>query len=121
MIKKLREILNEGQYLYHATYEPHMDKIKKEGLHGNSGNKNYDDSKKGVLYLAKNADVARSYAETSDSVPEHYLDKIKVLKVHKQHLEKTLLKKDSNVQGSSDTMEYHGTVPFHHLKDSDND
>ena len=110
----------EDPYLYHATYHPHISHIMKHGLHGNSGHKNWEDSKKGVVYLAKDPEVARSHAETSDSVPEHYLDKIKVLKVKKTNLAKDKLKDDANVRNdSTDTLEYHGIIHPSHIEKHD--
>ena len=54
--------------LYHATYKPLVLKIKAEGLGRNSAKANWPDSKKGVTYWAKSADIAYSYAETCKSV-----------------------------------------------------
>jgi len=103
-------------YLYHATYGVHRQQIEREGLHGNSSNKNYEDSQKGKVYLAELPEVAYSYAEASDDVPEHYLDHIITYKIHKRDLDPTKLKKDSNVLGDGGTLEYTGTIHPKHLK-----
>ena len=44
---------NEDEYLYHATYQVHKNSIAKHGLKANSNHKNWEDSKKGRVYLAK--------------------------------------------------------------------
>lgn len=107
---------SQDPYLYHATYGAHQQKIQKEGLHGNSGNKNWSDSEKGKVYLAKKPEVAHSYAETSEDVPESHLKHIIVYKIHKKHLDASKLHHDKNVSGSSDTLEYHGNIAPHHLE-----
>lgn len=120
MIKTLMQHIseeNDSNYLYHATYGVHKNEISKHGLKSNPPHKNWDDSEKGKVYLAKNPHVAHSYADSSDSAPEHHLDHIVVYKVHKKHLDKSKIKRDSNVRNDSeDTVEYHGDIPAHHLK-----
>lgn len=107
----------ESDYLYHATYGVHKDSISKHGLKANSDHKNWDDSKKGRVYLAKDPHVAHSYAETSDEAPEHHLKHIVVYKVHKKHLDPSKIHHDSNVRNdSSATVEYLRDIPSHHLK-----
>lgn len=119
-MKTFKEFLNEeseGDYLYHATYHPYLEDIKKEGLHGDNPKKNYEDSEHGKVYLAKDPHTALSYAETSDHVPEHYLNKIHVLKIHKKHLDPSKIKDDSNVRNSDhSTVEYRGKIPPEHIK-----
>ena len=58
---------------------------------------NYEDSKRGMVYLATNADVAISYAETSDFVPEEWLDDIVVLTIDATKIDSSLLLGDENV------------------------
>lgn len=107
----------EDPYLYHATYGEYKNSIKKHGLKSDSGNKNYSDSESGKLYLAKDPHVARSYAETSDEVPEHYLDNIVVYKVHKKNLDPSKIHADKNVRdGGDSTVEYHDNIPHKHLR-----
>lgn len=98
------------EYLYHATYEPYYNTIKSEGLRGGK-NKNYEDSSPNKVYLSRDPENARSYAETSDIVPEDYLDKIKVLKIATKDLDKSKLKLDKNIiDNAGDTLEYHGVI-----------
>lgn len=101
--------------LYHATYLPRLEQIELEGLHGNSGNKNWDDSKPGVVYLANSRDVAESYAETSDTVDEALLGKIVVLEINTDNLDLLLLQKDPNVIDGQDTFVYHGNIAPKHI------
>jgi hypothetical protein len=119
-MKTYKQFLVEAsdEYLYHATYTIHKQSVAKNGLKKNSDHNNWDDSKKGRLYLAKNPHVALSYAESSDEVSdEHYDSGIIVYKVHKKHLDNSKIKKDSNVRNSDrDTVEYHDDIPFKYLK-----
>ena len=61
--------------LYQATYQKHIPPILQWGLGGASKmpKRNYEDSRSGVVYLGSSADVAVTYAETSDLVPEVWL------------------------------------------------
>ena len=117
-MKSFRQHLQESEsnYLYHATYGAHKDSISKHGLKSNVDHKNWEDSKKGKVYLAKDPHVAHSYAETSEEAPEHHLKHIIVYKVHKKHLDSHKLHKDQEVKGDGDTHEYHGDIPAKHLK-----
>lgn len=104
-------------YLYHATYRQYMKKIKKEGLHGGNPRKNYEDSEQGKVYFATSPQVAESYAESSDSVPEHYLDEICVLKVHKKHLDISKVSDDPNVRNDDRcTVVYDGRIAPEHIE-----
>ena len=104
--------------LYHATYKPLVLKIKTEGLGGNSAKANWPDSKKGVTYWAKSADIAYSYAETCESVPEDWLDQIVVFECKIENFDLKRLFLDSNVIENDDaTFEYHGIMPFDKLKE----
>lgn len=103
--------------LFHATYEEHLPSILRWGLGAapDMPTKNYEDSRQGVVYLATSPQVAESYAESSDLVPEEWLDSIVVLCVDTKHLDTNLLRGDANVlldEGEvGDTLEYHGTIP----------
>ena len=110
---------NTDDYLYHATYRSHEKSIAKNGLLSNSKHKNWTDSKKGRVYLAKDPHIAHSHAETSDEAPEHHYNSgIVVYKIHKKHLDKSKIHKDQNVRSDEDggTVEYHGDIPAHHLE-----
>lgn len=103
------ESLNQ-EFLYHATYLPYYNNIMKYGLNGNNKRKNWEDSQNGIVYLANDPHEAESYAETSDMVPENWLNKIIVLKINKSLLDVNKIKIDSNNLSGS-TIEYHGTIP----------
>lgn len=111
---KLKKLLEDivPKYLYHATYEPLLSSIKKNGLNPNLGKKNWPDSRK-VVYLSKDKEVAISYAETSEEVDEEWLDKIIVLRINTSKLNRNNLEIDKNVKGNKgDTLEYNGVIPF---------
>lgn len=111
---KLQNFLN--QYLYHATYKQLLPSIKKHGLNPNHSSSNWEDSKPGYVYLAKDKNVAISYAETNDKVDEEWLDEIVVLKVNVHNLEKHNLSSDENViDNEGDTLQYKGVIPFKYL------
>ena len=127
MLKKLNNlynsIINENieenfpQYLYHATYKPLLKSIIQNGL-GNTTNTYWDDSKPGVVYLAKDPDIAISYAETNEAVDEAWLDEIIVLKINTDDLDKSKLKIDENVKDNAgDTLEYHGIIKNFEIED----
>lgn len=103
--------------MYHATYQPHLASILEWGLGGAPAAppRNYPDSRPGVVYLATSADLARSYAETSDEVPDEWLDAIVVLAVDTAQLDPKALAPDSNVRRSvnetPETFEYQGVIP----------
>jgi len=107
------KLLKENDYLYHATYRPLLNKIKKEGLQGGK-RKNYEDSATNKVYLDKTPEGAESYAETSDTIPEEWLDQIVILKIPKNKLNKKLLNVDKNVLQTDDeeaqTFEYSDTI-----------
>ena len=104
------------EYLYHATYQPLIKSIKAKGL-GNTTQSQWTDSQPGVVYLARDPEVARSYAETAESVPEEWLDQIVVLKISKKDLDADRLNADRNVQGNTgDTLEYHAVIPANKLR-----
>ena len=113
LIDLLRESVNVPPVLYHATYKPLLSKIKQDGLDTNKGKKSYEDSKPGLVYLATDIDVAGSYAEASDMVPDSYLDNIIVLHIDTSKLDISKLNVDKNVQDNEgDTLEYSGVIPF---------
>jgi hypothetical protein len=102
--------------LYHATYRPLLKSIKQHGLGGDKAQAKWEDSKPGVVYLATDPNVAESYAESSDVVPDEWLDQIVVLKVNASQLDQSKLKLDRNViDNQGDTLEYHGVIPVNLL------
>jgi hypothetical protein len=107
-------ILDVPNILYHATYRPLLGSIKKNGLGGaGSEVKKWEDSVPGIVYLALDPNVAESYAETSENVPDEWLDEIVVLKIDTAKLDKSKFRLDRNVQGNTgDTLEYDGVIPI---------
>ena len=109
----LNELLkiNEKQIYYHATYQPVMKNILRQGLGGSGAQANWDGSKPGVTYLALDPHVAISYAEANDEVPEGWLDQIVVLAIDGKSLNQKYIKDDSNVLDDDSTKEYHAIIP----------
>ena len=101
--------------LYHASYGPLMSSIQKDGL-GGDRDTYWEDSMRGVVYLALDPQVAFSYAETSDDAWDKFETEagleIIIMKVDTTQLNPELFKIDSNVMNNQgDTVEYHGIVP----------
>ena len=120
-MKSFATFLREAN-LYHATYKAHKSSIKRAGLQSTVAHKNWEDSEKGIVYLAKNAEIAHSHAETAEDAPDRIYDSgIIVYKIDIKNLDQDKLKKDRNNPGGN-TVEYHGDIPFKHLKiDSEHD
>lgn len=74
-------------YLYHATYKPYLEEIRKSGSISPSVHSNWDISDNSLIYLSRDPDDAASFAETSDNIPEDYLDQIVVLKIDPEYLD----------------------------------
>ncbi len=90
-----------------------LKKIKEKGLDTRDSKKAWDDSVPGYVYLAKDLDVAASYAETSETVPDSWLDQIIILTIDASKLDPNKLFDDENVKNeSTDTVEYRGVIPF---------
>ena len=110
---KLLELLLENKELYHATYRPLLKKIKEKGLDTRDSKRAWEDSVPGYVYLAKDKDVAGSYAESSDFVPESWIDEIVILTVDVTKIDQDKLFSDENVRNeSTDTLEYRGIIPW---------
>ena len=111
-IKELTESAQIPSVLYHATYRPLLKSIKRHGLGGDRAQAKWEDSVPGVVYLALDPNVAESYAESSEAVPDEWLDEIVVLKILTAGLDLEKLKLDQNVlDNAGDTLEYHGVIP----------
>lgn len=112
---------NTMSQMYHATYRPYLASILKWGLGGAPvlPPKNYEDSEDGVVYLATTPDIALSYAETAEGVPQEWLDDIVMLRVDLRQLNLSALGYDKNVRTDEDTpmetLEYRGLIPAHAL------
>ena len=103
----------KSPYLFHATYKPLLKKIKEQGLDTRMSKKTWEDSVPGYVYLALEPDVAFSYAESSEEVPEDWIDEIIVLKIDKESLNQNQLFIDQNVMDNEgDTLEYRGIIPW---------
>ena len=104
----------QSEVLYHATFEPLLDSIRANGL-GATKRTNWEDSRPGVVYLAEDPAVAESYAETTERVPEEWLEQIVILQISTSDLDPDKLISDENVIGDAGTLEYHGTIPPEYL------
>jgi hypothetical protein len=111
--KTVSESTDMPAVLYHATYRPLLPSIKQHGLGGSgSEQKRWEDSMSGTVYLAANPDIAESYAETSETVPDEWLDDIVILTVDTNKLDPSKFSMDVNVlDNTGDTVEYHGIIP----------
>jgi hypothetical protein len=90
-------------FLYHATYQPYWEEIQKDGFISGGKHCNWQDlSKSNLIYLARDPEVAISYCETSDDVPEEFLDLIVVLQIDINKLNIDSLNIDENVAYSYD-------------------
>lgn len=89
---------------YHATYKPLLDSIMKNGLNNRISKKSWQGSGN-YVYLSTDKNVAESYAETSDVVPEEWLDQIIILKIDGNGLKKDKLSTDKNNK-QGDTLQY---------------
>jgi hypothetical protein len=101
-------------FLYHATYKPLLKSIQLKGL-GNTTKTFWDDSKPGVVYLASDPDTAISYAESAETIPDSWYDKIICLKIDTNSLNLDNLYIDENNQSNNDdvsTWEYHDIIPY---------
>jgi len=97
--------------LYHATYKPFLDSIMKNGLGGKGAQTQWEDSKPGYVYLAKDPEVAYSHAEANEEVPDEYIDNIVVLSIDASQLDQDNLEDDPNVMDDDSTLAYKGIIP----------
>lgn len=97
------ELLNTNT-LYHATYKPYWEEIKKEGFIKPGKHSNWPDIFKTYryIYLSTDYDNAYSYAETAEDVPEELLDQIVVLEIDANKLDVDSLRADENQIYNSD-------------------
>lgn len=98
---------------YHATYKQKLANIKRFGLDNTRTIKAWDDSKTGTVYMCTDPNVAASYAEASDRVPDHYLDNIVILHIDTTKLDLDKLNLDENIlDNKGDSLEYNGVIPY---------
>lgn len=84
-------------HLYHATYKPYWDEIKRTGRIKPGVYSNWEGlSHNNVIYLSKDYDDAISYAETAEYISEDYLDQIVVLEIDANRLDINKLGIDEN-------------------------
>ena len=119
--------------LYHATYKPYWEEIKKSGALRPKAHSNWDISG-AFIYLSRDPDNAFSYAETSELVPEEYLDQIVVLEIDANKLNLDLLDCDHNQAYGADgyevdyedpqtweEMQYAGNIPLNAIRELQNE
>ena len=97
------ELLNIDT-LYHATYKPYWEEIKKEGFIKPGKHSNWPDIFKTYryIYLSTDYDNAYSYAETAEEVPEELLNQIVVLEIDANKLDIDSIRADENQIYDSD-------------------
>ena len=114
--------------LYHATYKPYWEEIKKSGALRPTAHSNWDISGD-FIYLSRDPDNAFSYTETSELVPKEYLDQIVVLEIDANKLNLDLLDCDHNQAYGADgyevdyedpqtweEMQYAGNIPLNAVR-----
>jgi len=111
---------HNGEMLYHATYKNALKKIKEFGLGSKDVRKRYawDNNLKHIdhVFFAYDPDVAESYAESSDTVPDEWLDNIIIFGVNINNLDKGKIVTDPNiVESDGSTVLYMDKVPFSSL------
>lgn len=90
--------------LYHATRHRFIGSIRREGLHPKARKSYQSQTNDNLVYFTKNnADCAASYAECADNIPNSwYDDRIIVLAVEEQELNKSYFCKDPNIEDDKD-------------------
>lgn len=104
-------ISEDADVLYHATYGAFVDSIMKNGLGGAGAQQQWEDSKPGYVYLAKDPEVAESHAEANEEVPDEYIDDIVVFAIDTSKLDMDKLDDDPNVMDDDSTLAYKGVIP----------
>lgn len=84
-----------SKVVYHATYKPYWEEIKKEGFIKPGKHQNWNISQS-YIYLSKDYYNALSYAETAEDVPEELLNQIIVLEIDADKLDVDHLDPDHN-------------------------
>jgi hypothetical protein len=124
-ISRIKEVMQINEIkvpklLFHGTFKPLLKKIKRDGLGGLSSKPMWEDSQRGVVYLAIDPDVAYSYVETAfednEDLPESWGDKMIVLVIDTTTLDHDKFYIDRNVlDNDGSTLEYHGVIPFENI------
>lgn len=98
------------QIIYHATRERFLGKIRKEGLRPKATKSFKGQIGEGLVYFAYDIDCAASYVECADNIPKAWLnDRIVILVVRLEDLDKNYVEKDPNLDDGS-TIAYRGVV-----------
>ena len=108
-------IVTLGQpYLYHATYGPLIESIKRNGIDSSLSEFNWIDSNLGVNYISRDPFMAFNYAKVSSTVPESYLRDIVILTIHSNKLDKMKLFSATNTTCFDDdsTIECRSVIPY---------
>ena len=122
---KLKDLLIEKltqevpKIFYHATYKALLPSIKKKGLDTRKVDLAWEDSKRGIIYLSNDPNVAEDYTETAENISDEIYDSgIVILKIASKGLNLKKLHDDRNVRSGqpSDTYEYRGTIPWSKIK-----
>ena len=123
------EELLDAPYLYHATYKPYFEQIKKDGYIKPGIHNNWDISDPHFIYLSKDPEDAISFAESAENVPEEYLDQIVLLRIDPKYLDINKIDIDHNqsypYDGDIDPdypetwvqFEYEGEIPIDAVKE----
>ena len=114
------DILEIPKSIYHATFSAHLPNIQRRGLiPGGDGFRCWDRCTPGV-YFHSDADVAVSYAESTDNqeIPEEWFDNIIVLEIDSSQLNIELFELDPEIAppDNVDSFIYHGIVPSKTIK-----
>ena len=104
-------ITEDDDVLYHATYGAFVDSIMKNGLGGAGAQQQWEDSKPGYVYLARDPEVAESHAEANEEVPDEYIDDIVVFAIDTSKLDMDKLDDDPNIMDDDSTLAYKGVIP----------
>lgn len=91
-------------FLYHATYKPYWEEIKKDGYIKPGKHTNWDNRYKTTraIYLATDYDNAIYYAKNAENISKELLNQIVVLKIDADKLDVDQLDADSNQIYDSD-------------------
>lgn len=112
----LQQLFETHDVMYHATFKPYLSSIFKHGLKPDMPHKSWRYSHD-VVCLSPTPEVAESYAENADEVPDDFINEVVILQVDMNQLNPKLLFRDRNVRDESDSAyEYRGVIPPQAIK-----